>query len=88
MMYGEYRQLTAKALKAVNLVHMRYTEDFIAVLDHLPTEALQAVVDGKVIEDNSVLLNNPLMGKPVDFYPFWINLCDEELVERMFVDKS
>jgi hypothetical protein len=90
MTFAEYKKAFYAAAEAAHVdvfVHPMGARNKI-IAEYLPLSILQAVVRSEVVEDTSVILNNRRSGLLLKFTPHWIEICEEEIIERLITDKS
>jgi len=90
MMYDEYKKAFYAAAQAAGIgpspINRALSNRII--VEYLPLDVLHAVAKGEIVEDASVILNNPDIGKPTTFFSSWVTMCEEEIIERLLTDKS
>jgi len=81
----EYDEAMCDALKITGARNVADRQAAVAVARLLTKEILEAVVNGKVLYDGSDIVNDPEMGKPMEFYPAWVQTCEEELLNKLLL---
>lgn len=92
MTFKEYREAFKKAVETAGYDYDNLIPKDIncnrSIAEYLPLEVLQAIVRHEVIEDCSVVINNTRVGQPVQWWPMWVGICEEEIIERLIMDKT